>query len=74
MYLSVAIFATLKAQPNKTLVATNLGGMAETLLNACQNEAKAKAVWEKAKPVLLKIADWLGQAVIIKLNPLLILV
>ncbi|PMB47675.1 CHAT domain-containing protein [Fischerella thermalis CCMEE 5201] len=63
MYLGVAKIATLKAQPNKALIATNLGGMAETLLNASQNEGKAKALWDQAKPVLLKITDWLEQAV-----------
>ncbi len=63
MYLGVAKVATLKAQPNKALIATNLGGMAETLLNVSQNEAKGKALWDKAKPVLLKITDWLGQSV-----------
>jgi CHAT domain len=56
MYLGAAKIATAKAEPNKALIATNLGGVAETLQNS-------KTVWEKAKPVLMKIADWLGQAV-----------
>lgn len=59
MYLGAAKIATAKAEPNKALIASNLGGMAETLQNASQN----KTVWEKAKPVLLKVTDWLGQAV-----------
>ncbi len=63
MYLGAAKMATTKAEPNKALIATNLGGMAETLQNASQNEGKGKTLWEKAKPVLLKITDWLGQAV-----------
>jgi hypothetical protein len=59
MYLGAAKMATAKAEPNKALIASNLGGMAETLQNASQN----KTLWEKAKPVLLKVTDWLGQAV-----------
>jgi hypothetical protein len=63
MYLSVAKVAIQKVEPNKALIATNLGGMAETLVNASQNEVKGKTVWEKAKPVLIKVTDWLGQAI-----------
>jgi CHAT domain len=62
MYLGVVKVATQKAEPNKALIATNLGGMAETLLNASKNEAN-NTLWEKAKPVLLKITDWLGQPI-----------
>jgi hypothetical protein len=63
MYLGAAKIATAKAEPNKALITTNLGGMAETLQNASQNEAKGRTLWEKTKPVLLKVTDWLGQAV-----------
>ncbi|MBF2063657.1 MAG: CHAT domain-containing protein [Calothrix sp. C42_A2020_038] len=59
MYLGVAKMAIAKAEPNKALIATNLEGMAETLKNTSQN----KIIWEKTKPVLLKVTDWLGQAV-----------
>ncbi len=63
MYLGAARIATAKAEPNKALIAINLGGVAEILQNASQNEAKGKTLWEKAKPVLLKVTDWLSQAI-----------
>jgi hypothetical protein len=72
MYLGAARIATAKAEPNKALIATNLGGVAEILQNASQNEAKGKTLWEKAKPVLLKVTDWLGEAIALSLLGMLV--
>ncbi|MEH2167860.1 MAG: hypothetical protein V7K41_14525 [Nostoc sp.] len=62
-YLSAAKMATEEAEPNKELVATNLGGVAKTLNGVSQNEGEGKTLWEKVKPILLKVTDWLGQAI-----------
>ncbi len=62
-YLSAAKKATEKAEPKKQLVATNLEGVAETLNDVSQNEGEGKTLWEKVKPILLKVTDWLGQAI-----------
>jgi hypothetical protein len=72
MYLGAARIATTKAEPNKALIATNLGGVAETLQNAIQNEGKSKMLWEKAKLVLLRVTDWLGQAIALSLLGMLV--
>lgn len=62
-YLSAAKKATEKAEPKKQLVATNLEGVAETLNDVSQNEGEGKTLWEKVKPILLKVIDWSGQAI-----------
>ncbi len=72
MYLGAARIATAKAEPNKALITTNLGGVVEILQNASQNQGKGETLWEKTKPVLLKITDWLGQAIAVSILGMLV--
>lgn len=60
MYLGAAKKATEKEEPNKERVKINLEGMAETLQNASKTVDAGKNLWEKSKPILLKVVGWLG--------------
>jgi CHAT domain len=59
-YLGLAKKATEKENPNKERVKSNLEGVVEVLQSASKTSATSKTVWEKTKPVLLKVTDWIG--------------
>ena len=59
-YLSAAKKATEKEEPNKERVKINLEGVAETLEKASKTVDAGKTLWEKSKPILVKLVGWLG--------------
>ncbi|NEQ07476.1 MAG: hypothetical protein F6K37_16450 [Moorea sp. SIO4E2] len=62
MYLGAAKKATEKEEPKKELALANLETVAETLETASGKADAGKTLWGKAKPILLKVADWFGAA------------
>ena len=62
MYLGVAKKATEKEEPKKELALGNLQGVAETLETASKAANASANLWDKAKPIILKVAGWLGAA------------
>lgn len=60
MYLGAAKKTAEKKEPNKERVKINLEGMAETLEKASKTVDAGNTLWEKAKPILAKLATWLG--------------
>ncbi|NEO16645.1 MULTISPECIES: hypothetical protein [unclassified Moorena] len=62
MYLGAAKKATEKEQPKKETALANLESMAETLETASKKVDAGKTLWDKAKPIVLKVADWFGAA------------
>ena len=59
-YLSAAKKATEKEEPNKERVKTNLEGVAEILEKASKTVDAGKILWEKSKPIFVKLVGWLG--------------
>ncbi|NES69677.1 MAG: hypothetical protein F6K24_32920, partial [Okeania sp. SIO2D1] len=62
MYLGAAKKATQKEEPKKNTILTNLESVAETLETAGKTVDAGKSLWDKAKPIILKVAGWLGAA------------
>ncbi|NET66455.1 MAG: hypothetical protein F6K63_19520 [Moorea sp. SIO1G6] len=62
MYLGAAKKATEEEEPKKELALANLETVAETLETASGKVDAGKTLWDKAKPILLKVADWFGAA------------
>jgi Nnf1 len=60
MYLGAAQKATAKEQPKKETALANLQGVAETLETASKAANASANLWDKTKPIILKIAGWLG--------------
>jgi uncharacterized protein YjbI with pentapeptide repeats len=62
MYLGAAKKATEKEEPKKETALTNLQSVAETLETASKAAKAGESLWSKAKPIILKVAGWLGAA------------
>lgn len=62
MYLGAAKKATEKEEPKKKTALANLESMAKTLETAGKTVDAGKNLWDKAKPIILKVAAWLGAA------------
>ncbi|NET61021.1 MAG: hypothetical protein F6K47_34310 [Symploca sp. SIO2E6] len=62
MYLGAAKKATEKEEPKKETALANLQSVAETLETASQAANASTNLWDKAKPIILKVAGWLGAA------------
>ncbi|NEP52331.1 MAG: hypothetical protein F6K65_27420 [Moorea sp. SIO3C2] len=62
MYLGAAKKATEKEEPKKETALVNLKSVAETLETASKTLDAGKNIWENAKPIILKVAGWLGAA------------
>ncbi|OLT59358.1 hypothetical protein [Moorena bouillonii] len=62
MYLGAAKKATEKEEPKKETALANLESVAETLETASKTVDAGKNIWDKAKPIILKVAGWLGAA------------
>jgi uncharacterized protein YjbI with pentapeptide repeats len=62
MYLGAAKKATEKEEPKKETALTNLESVAETLETASKTVDAGANIWTKAKPIILKVAGWLGAA------------
>ncbi|MGK7925442.1 MAG: hypothetical protein AB4290_09370 [Spirulina sp.] len=62
-YLKATKRATEKEEPKKQTAIATLGDAAETLETASKTLDAAKVLWTKAKPIILRIAGWLGAAV-----------
>jgi hypothetical protein len=62
MYLSAAKKATEKEEPKKETALVNLQSMAETLETASKAANASTNIWSKAKPIILRVAGWLGAA------------
>ncbi|MEQ9667037.1 hypothetical protein [Coleofasciculus sp. G2-EDA-02] len=62
MYLGAAKKATEKEEPKKETALANLESVAETLETASKTVDIGKNFWDTAKPIISKIAGWLGAA------------
>jgi hypothetical protein len=62
MYLGAAKKATAKEEPKKETALANLQGVAETLETASKAANASANLWDKTKPIILKVAGWLGAA------------
>jgi uncharacterized protein YjbI with pentapeptide repeats len=62
LYLSAAKKATEKEEPKKETALTNLQTVAETLETASKTVNASANIWDKAKPIIIKVATWLGAA------------
>ncbi|WP_242053999.1 pentapeptide repeat-containing protein [Nostoc sp. FACHB-888] len=60
--LSAAKKATEKEEPNKQRALDRLTSMAETLEKTTKTVDSGKKLWTTAKPIIVKIATWLGAA------------
>lgn len=60
--LKSAIKATDKEEPNKNLALKRLGSVAETLEKTSKTVESGQKIWTTAKPMIVKIASWLGAA------------
>ncbi|WP_242048666.1 MULTISPECIES: hypothetical protein [Nostocaceae] len=60
--LSAAKKATEKEEPNKQRALDRLTGVAETLEKTSKSVEAGKKIWTTAKPIIVKIASWLGAA------------
>ncbi|KYC42706.1 hypothetical protein WA1_15305 [Scytonema hofmannii PCC 7110] len=54
--------ALSKAEPQKKVANGNLDTMTETLEKASKTVDACKTLWDKAKPIVVKVASWLGTA------------
>ncbi|EGJ31060.1 MULTISPECIES: hypothetical protein [Moorena] len=61
-YLGASKKAMEKEEPKKETVLANLESATETLETASRKLDAGKTLWDKAKPILLKVADWFGAA------------
>lgn len=62
MYLGAAKKATEKEEPKKETALANLQSVAETLETASKAANASANLWDKTKPIILKVAGWLGAA------------
>ncbi|MBE8991994.1 pentapeptide repeat-containing protein [Nostoc sp. LEGE 12450] len=60
--LSAAKKATDKEEPNKQRALDRLTGVAETLEKTSKSVEAGKKIWTTAKPIIVKVAAWLGAA------------
>lgn len=60
--LSTAKKATDKEEPKKNVALANLESMATTLEKASKTVEAGQTLWGKAKPIITRIARWLGAA------------
>ncbi|MBW4640415.1 MAG: hypothetical protein KME05_19735 [Gloeocapsa sp. UFS-A4-WI-NPMV-4B04] len=60
--LSAAKKATDKEEPKKNVALANLESMATTLEKASKTVDAGQTLWAKAKPIVVKVAGWLGAA------------
>ncbi|MDZ8140791.1 MAG: pentapeptide repeat-containing protein [Nostoc sp. DedQUE04] len=60
--LSAAKKATDKEEPNKQRALERLGTVAETLEKTSKGVEAGHKIWTTAKPILVKVATWLGAA------------
>jgi hypothetical protein len=60
--LSAATTATDKEEPNKKRALAKLTTVAEILEKTSKGLEAGQKIWEVAKPILIKIATWLGAA------------
>lgn len=61
--LSAAKKATDKEEPNKQRALERLGSVAETLDKTSKGIEGGQKIWKTAKPIIVKVATWLGAAV-----------
>ncbi|MCC5604145.1 hypothetical protein [Nostoc favosum] len=54
--------ATDKEEPNKQRALERLGTVAETLEKTSKGVEAGQKIWTTAKPILVKVATWLGAA------------
>ncbi|MEQ9484585.1 pentapeptide repeat-containing protein [Coleofasciculus sp. F4-SAH-05] len=62
MYLGAAKKATEKEEPKKETALANMESVAETLETASKTVDLGKNFWDTAKPIISKVAGWLGAA------------
>ena len=62
-YLKATQRATDKEEPKKQTAIANLESAAETLETASKTLDAGKTLWTKAKPIVVRIAGWLGAAI-----------
>lgn len=60
--LSAAKNATDKQEPNKTRALARLDSVAETLEKTSKTVDSGQKLWSTAKPIIARIAGWLGAA------------
>ncbi|QLE52944.1 hypothetical protein FD724_33850 (plasmid) [Nostoc sp. C057] len=60
--LSAAKKATDKEEPNKQRALERLGTVAETLEKTSKSVEAGQKIWTTAKPIIVKVATWLGVA------------
>ncbi|OYE01047.1 pentapeptide repeat-containing protein [Nostoc sp. 'Peltigera membranacea cyanobiont' 232] len=60
--LSAAKKATDKEEPNKQRALERLTGVAETLEKTSKSVEAGQKIWTTAKPIIVKVASWLGAA------------
>jgi hypothetical protein len=60
--LSAAKKATDKEEPNKQRALERLGTVAETLEKTSKGVESGQKIWTTAKPIIVKLASWLGAA------------
>lgn len=60
--LSAAKKATDKEEPNKKRALERLGTVAETLEKTSKTVESGQKIWTTAKPIIVKVASWLGAA------------
>ncbi len=60
--LSAAKKATDKEEPNKQRALERLGSVAETLEKTSKGIEGGQKIWTTAKPIIVKVATWLGVA------------
>ena len=60
--LSAAKKATDKEEPNKQRALERLGTVAETLEKTSKGIEGGQKIWTTAKPIIVKVATWLGMA------------
>ncbi|WDD36095.1 pentapeptide repeat-containing protein (plasmid) [Nostoc sp. UHCC 0926] len=60
--LSAAKKATDKEEPNKNRALERLGSVADTLDKTSKTVESGQKIWTVAKPIIVKIATWLGAA------------
>ena len=62
-HLKTAQKAAAQEKPKKEIALATLESMAETLEEASKTVEVGKTLWEQVKPILVKVAGWLGAAV-----------
>ena len=60
--ISAAKKATNKEEPKKNIALANLESVAQTLEKTNKTVDAGQKLWSKAKPIIVKIAGWLGAA------------